>query len=213
MLISIKKRFIFIANTKTASTSLSKALRPYAEIERQGTPARKHASMAAVLDLYQFLFDLPALAPDTFFRFGVIRDPLEWIHSWFRYRQRAKGGQPIAKNITFEEFWRQRDWNIIKNGSPNLQSYRFTDKDFKPLVDYLIPYDQLAEHFQIICETMGIETNLEKLNTSHRTSSTQDIDEGLRAEIVEFYARDYELISQIKELNKTGLAHLKNTRP
>lgn len=59
---------------------------------------------------------------------------------------------------------------------------------------------------------MGIETNLERLNTSHQRSSTQDIDESLKAEIVEFYARDYELISQIEDLIKAGLAHLKNTR-
>ena len=212
MLISISKRFLFIANSKTASTSLSKALRPYAEIERQGSPDRKHVSMGAVLDHYKFLFELPPFAPDTFFRFGVIRDPLDWIHSWYRYRQRAKGTRLIASTTTFEDFWRRRDWNIIKNGSPNLQIYKFTDKDFKPLVDYLIPYDQLAEHFQLICDTMGIETNLERLNTSHQRSSTQDIDENLKAEIVEFYARDYELISQTEDLNKAGLAHLKNTR-
>ncbi|CAI8296400.1 MAG: Uncharacterised protein [Hyphomonas sp. TMED17] len=139
MLISISKRFLFIANSKTASTSLSKALRPYAEIERQGSPDRKHVSMGAVLDHYKFLFELPPFAPDTFFRFGVIRDPLDWIHSWYRYRQRAKG-------------------------------------------------------------------------TRLKASSTQDIDENLKAEIVEFYARDYELISQTEDLNKAGLAHLKNTR-
>ena len=90
MLIGVKKRFVFVANSKTASTSIEKALVPHAEIQRGGGSNRKHIFLRAGLREYGFLFERKKYAADTFFKFGVMRDPVEWIQSWYRYRRATR---------------------------------------------------------------------------------------------------------------------------
>jgi hypothetical protein len=109
MLISIEKRFIFVANTKAASTSVEHLLLPYSDIVRSGNPQRKHIPMQKVLNSYPFLFGQPSFEPSSFFRFGVMRHPLGWIKSWYRYRKGNKVANPIAENVDFSTFWAQKD--------------------------------------------------------------------------------------------------------
>jgi hypothetical protein len=213
LLISIQKRFVFVANSKTASTSIENTLRPQAEIERGGTPRRKHIPMREVLKEYDFLFGNPAYAPDTFFRFGVMRDPLDWLQSWYRYRRGNKVRNPLPADMSFEEFWQKKDWNIQrKNGARNLQRRFFDGPNGNILVDYIIPYDDLARHFGLICAEMGLENPLQEKNVSHIRETESAFPEGLEAEIRDYYARDYALLEQLETLNTKGLEHLKETR-
>ena len=55
MLIGVKKRFVFIANSKTASTTIESMLTPFAEINRVGSPQRKHVSWGEVLEEYSLV--------------------------------------------------------------------------------------------------------------------------------------------------------------
>lgn len=213
MLIGVQKRFVFVANSKTASTSIEKTLRPHAEIERGGSPNRKHIHMRAALKEYDFLFGNPAYAPETFFRFGVMRDPLDWLQSWFRYRRGNKVHSPLPREMTFEEFWQKKDWNIQrKDGTRNLQRRFFTGADDEMLVDYIIPYEDLGTHFGLICESMGLKSPLQERNVSRIKDTEDELSDSLKSEICEFFAQDYELLGQIEKLNEEGLQHLKKTQ-
>jgi hypothetical protein len=209
MLIGVEKRFIFIANTKAASTSIEHVLVNHAEIERASNPQRKHIHMLDVLKEYAFLFNLPGYEPATFFRFGVMRDPIDWIGSWFRYRHSNKVAAPLPKEMDFAAFWAAKDWNIRRaNGAPHLQRDFFTDNSGNLLVDVIIPYRDLDALFSRICAGLWVDKPLPQMNASNEKAETLSIPSGLRDELREYYAEDYKLLSQLPEINFTGLGKL-----
>jgi hypothetical protein len=214
MQISVKKRFVFISNTKNASTSIETALLPFCEIVRGGTSNRKHIWMADALQEYAFLFERPGFEPETFFKFGVMRDPVEWIVSWYRYRKGNKVDAPLPAHMTFAQFWEMGDWNKIiqPTGEKRLQSQFFTGKDGKLLMDFIIPYETLAQAFPIIARSLGIYTALPFENVSILRKDAVDVPGWLIPELRAFYAEDYALIADLPRINETGLKRLTATR-
>ena len=213
MLIGVRKRFVFIADSKTASTSIEHSLVGHAEIQRGGGPQRKHIYLRDALPEYDFLFDRDGYGIESFFTFGVMRDPVSWIQSWYRYRCGNKVESPLPAGMSFGEFWALNDWNrTMLQGVPRLQSYFFTDKAGAPIVDYIIPYSQLAGHFATICEGLGIKTPLQSKNVSKVKSHEIAIAPELAEEMQTFYAEDYALMAQIPQINAAGLAKLKARR-
>jgi hypothetical protein len=213
MLIGVKKRFVFIANSKTASTSIEHSLVGQAEIQRGGGPQRKHIYLRDALPEYDFLFGRDGYGIESFFTFGVMRDPVSWIQSWYRYRCGNKVESPLPAGMSFGEFWALNDWNrTMLQGVPRLQSYFFTDKAGASIVDYIIPYSQLADHFTTICEGLGIKSPLQSKNVSKVKGREIAIAPELAEEMRTFYAEDYALMAQIPQINAVGLAKLKARR-
>lgn len=209
MLIGVKHRFVFVANSKTASTSIEQALANHAEILRGGSPQRKHITLRDALVEYAFLFEREGFEPETFFRFGVIRDPKDWIGSWFRYRRGNKVASPLPKGMDFPAFWARNDWTRHwPDGRPRLQRDFFTDAAGAPIVDYLIPYDRLAEGFAEVTAHLGLTVALGKANVSTEKAESLDIPAKIEAEIRAHYAQDYALIDRMDEINAKGLARM-----
>ena len=209
MLISVKRRFIFVANSKAASTSIEEALYPFAEIERGGTPARKHIGMQDILREYDFLFRNPGLKAPSFFAFGVMRDPLDWISSWFRYRRGNKVASPLPKDISFAEFWAKGDWNrFAAKGRPRLQRDFFADDHGRPLVDMVIPYQDLGPAFAQVTDALGLKVDLGHMNASKLAADADVIPADLVAEVRSHYAADYEFFSRLDDINAKGLQKL-----
>lgn len=191
MLIGVKKRFVFIANSKTASTSIEAMLTPFAEINRIGSPKRKHISWQQCREEYGFVFDNPLYAPETFFRFGVIREPAEWIRSWYNYRftQGASVAARFKNERSFEEFWASDDW--VKRKS---QQSKFIDADGISRFDLIIPLERLSEALPLVQGTLDIPASpLPRENKSKFSLSRKDIHHELIAEINDYYAADYAL--------------------
>ncbi len=209
MLIGVRKRFVFVANSKTASTSIVGALGGHAEIMRGGTPQNKHIHMRDALREYDFLFGQPDHAPDRFFRFGVMRDPIDWIQSWHRYRRGNKVERQLPEDMSFEDFWARKDWNIKRlNGQKNLQSDFFLDTNGQVLVDYIIPYQDIAPHFEKISTALGVKNPLPQRNVSRIKRTDVKLAETLQAEMTEFYADDYALLDRIADINTVGAQKL-----
>ncbi len=99
--------------------------------------------MKQVLNSYPFLFEQPNFSPESFFRFAVMRHPLDWIKSWYLYRKGNKVGNPLAENMDFSAFWAQKDWSILRqDGTKNLQRHMLCSPDDKVLLDVIIPYQR-----------------------------------------------------------------------
>ncbi|SNS72011.1 sulfotransferase family 2 domain-containing protein [Tropicimonas sediminicola] len=213
MQIAVRNRFVFVANSKAASTSLEKALSPHAEIQRSGRPSRKHIHMSKLLEVYDFLFEQPGYGPETFFKFAVMREPMEWIASWYRYRSGNDVGSAIDGKMTFADFWERNDWNITrKDGTRNLQSHFMCDDAGKPLVDFIIRYDRLATEFPEICKGLRLKVELPELNVSRIGRGDSVIPEELRTEVSDHFAEDYALYDRIDEINRRGREVLAETR-
>ena len=205
MLISVEKRFVFVANTKTASTSIEHAFMPHSDIFRGGTPARKHLPLSKIIDTYDFLFGQPEQHPDTYFKFGVMRHPIEWISSWYRFRKGNDVESPLPRDMSFAEFWEQKDWNFIsQEGVPNLQRKMFCAEDGTILADVIIPYYLLNQTLEKICNGLGIQASLTRKNVSNMKPH-QVLPGELREVLLDFYQKDIELFESLAEHNAVGM--------
>jgi len=213
MLIGVARRFVFIANSKTASTSIEDALLPHTEVISTGHPERKHITMQQALRRYAFLFDQPDHAPASYFRFGVMREPIAWIMSWHRYRLGNQVAAPLPPDTSFADFWHRNDWNITRsNGTPYGQAEMFTDDAGHPLVDVIIPHDDVGHVFPLICRGLGITATLPHRNAS-QIKTPPDMPPHLEARIRAHYATDYRLWDSLPELNRIGLSRLERVEP
>ena len=209
MLISVSKRFIFVANTKTASTSIENALLPHGDLIASGTPERRHMPLQTVLKSYPYLFDHPNHARQKFFKFGVMRDPIDWIYSWFRYRKGNAVQSPLPQDMTFEAFWRLQDWNIMRiNGRKHLQIQAFQGRKGNILADMIIPYHQISDMYPQVAHLLGVSSELPQHNVSNLPND-HDIPAHLQDEMHAFYGEDYELWASLDALNSKGMEKLK----
>lgn len=209
MLISVKRKFLFVANTKAASTSIEAVLGRHAEIAHPAGPQGKHLPLEKIRAEYGFLFNAPGQAFDSFFRFGVMRDPMDWILSWFRYRKGNQVEAPLPQDMTFEAFWRAADWNIRDiRGVPYSQGRMFLDQQGKPLADMILPYAQVNEALPPLLRALKIDGCMPHLNVSVIGRDQAAIPDHLHDEIRSFYAADYALYDSLETLNAAGLKRL-----
>lgn len=207
MLISLKKRFLFICNTKAASTSIEASLQHLSDVIHTGTPALKHIAYRDVLKEYQTLFTESGKTPDTLFRFGVMRDPISWISSWFRYRRGNEVQAPLPAEMSFREFWQNNDWNITRhNGTRYLQRTCFEDDFGRISMDFLIRYEELPIGFKEVMQSIGVDAVLPRLNQSNLHENADIVPADLRDELRDFYDADYEIYNKIESINAAGLA-------
>lgn len=205
MLISTSLRFVFVANSKTASTSIEYLLSQYSDIKYQVSPRRKHISLADALK------ERPDFS--NYFKFGIMRDPLEWICSWYRYRTGNRVGSALPRDMTFPEFWARKDWNIVhpKTGRKRLQKDKFCNSNGVLISDIILNMENLSSDFERICVKLGVDGKLPHKNASKKTSRVEDlVPADLQAEIRAFYEDDYAIFDNLDQLNEAGFARLED---
>lgn len=209
MLIGVRKRFLFVANTKAASTSIEGAIGPHAEVSCPGGPQGKHLPLAKVRHQYGFIFSNPAYPFGDFFKFGVMRDPLEWIGSWYRYRKGNKVNVPLPKDMDFAGFWEQGDWNVRRrDGTPYQQSDMFCNHRGEVMTDLIIPYHRLDEVLPRVLSGLKIRVQLPHLNVSALRDTGDLIPESLLPTLRAHFARDYAIFDSLDDKIEAGLARL-----
>ncbi|MGZ9809675.1 gamma-glutamyl kinase [Pseudoroseicyclus sp. H15] len=141
MMVFWQKRLAILAVPKTGTTALEKALGPQADIVFRDPPGLKH------MTLYRYnRFVAPLMErggcpkAETV---AVVREPLDWLGSWYRYRQRDDAWIS-TKGLSFDEFvdgWCRgkrpdyadvgTQWAMVKNEEGGIG------------VDHVFRYDQL----------------------------------------------------------------------
>ena len=171
MLISLSKRFVFVSVTKTGLTSVVEALKPYSEIQNLGRPHKKHMPMYTALSTYDFLFSDSRYPAASFFKFCVMREPLNWLFSWYRYRVGSRNiDSALDPSFSSERFWLLNDWNKWQdkeNQKRFLQKSSFTNPNSGELLfDKVLKYENLEVECSNICRSLGLKAQLQKLNLS-----------------------------------------------
>ena len=104
MLAFFDERLVILATPKTGSTSLAAVLESRASLSVQRPPALKHTGV----DRYRRFLGpyLAATAGVPFEVVAVMREPRDWLGSWFRYRQRADLADPARRTtgLDFDAF-------------------------------------------------------------------------------------------------------------
>ncbi|WP_439154938.1 gamma-glutamyl kinase [Yoonia sp.] len=104
MLVFSKENLVILAVPKTGTTALAGALAPRASMVLRDPPHLKHTPCRRYNRFLRPLLMQPGgQAPELM---AVVRHPVDWLGSWFRYRTRdALAGHPNStRDVTFDDF-------------------------------------------------------------------------------------------------------------
>lgn len=197
MLICSRQSLAYIAVPKTGTTAVEMALKPRADIlfakfRKHTTAQRFHNRIAPFLDE---VFDL---RPD---RIAVMRDPVEQIRSWYRYRagERQKGTENATHGLSFDDFVR----DVIADDPPphagiGSQFNMLTSGKGRVLVHHLFAYETPTRFRSFLDERFGEEIKLKQKNVSPEISAplSPDMLARLRAARAEEFAL-YDRLMQV----------------
>lgn len=105
MLVFWKEKLALLAVPKTGTTALEKVLGPRASIVVSDPPELKHAPMYRYNRFFRPMFEKPCKTDDIE-TMAIIREPISWLSSWFRYRRRAynMGSPTSTHDMSFDDF-------------------------------------------------------------------------------------------------------------
>lgn len=104
MLVFWNERLVLLSVPKTGTHAYAQALGPRASMVVTDPPELKHAPVYRYNRFFRPMFE--KLGAQDMELVAVIREPLSWLGSWYRYRQRpALDGRPTStKGVSFDAF-------------------------------------------------------------------------------------------------------------
>ena len=164
MIVSLTAGIAYLAMPKTGSTAIESVLAPECDIVMSGHPKLKH------MRLRRFeRFVRPLLKDAQVETVAVIREPLDWLGSWYRYRARPQiaGSPNSTAGIGFDRF--VRDW-LSRTPPPHARVGRPADflaaPQGGPGLAHLFRYDDFAALEALLSERFGRALALPRHNVS-----------------------------------------------
>lgn len=104
MLVFSKARLVFLSVPKTGSTAYESALARHASLVVSDPPELKHAPVFRYNRFFRPM--LEKFVSEEMEILAVMREPVSWLGSWYRFRQRpAMAGHPNATHgMSFDDF-------------------------------------------------------------------------------------------------------------
>ena len=175
MLIFWKERLVFLANTRTGSSSIERALETLAHVSVQRPPALKHLPARQVKAHIAPL--LTGVTGDGFTTVALMRDPVDWVGSWYRYRQRddiavaagSTGGQTFADFAEAYLAGGVAGFTGPESGGNaplGRQSDFLCDEAGRLIVDRVFRYEDIGAFIRFLDDRLGCEITLPRLNVS-----------------------------------------------
>lgn len=165
MLVFWEQRLAFLATPKTGSTAIAAALESLAAVSIQRPPLLKHTT---VHRYRRFIGPyLEAASKDTFTLVALMREPTDWLGSWYRFRQRDEtDAGKSTKGISFDAF--VRAW--CQDPRPDFADVGSQGKFLRPRqgvgVDRLFRYEEIDSFVHFLEERLDCEITLPRLNVS-----------------------------------------------
>lgn len=197
MLLSLNKKFLFIANLKTASTSIERVLAPYCELRLTQSNHGKHQSFVEVAERFRWLLGVANI--EDLFIFGVIRDPVDFVLSLYNSHKREQfkdNAKLYTGDMDFARFlsqWVPKNADQLKN-----QYVRFISAEGRLITNLLISYDKLDEGLAIVAEEVGVPDliKLPKANASPQGLERNDLTKEQLDWIEQRFRKDKEFIER-----------------
>lgn len=168
MLIFSRKKLVLFAVPKTGTTALEEALAPHADSAILAPPGQKHCGVAKYERELQRFFE--SSAPQPFERLAIVRAPVSWLGSWYRYRRRdALRGKPaFTGDVSFAHFieaWLSDDPPAFARVG---QQARFLDalSGRAPRVTHLFRYEAMPQAATFLEQRLAQTITLPTRNVS-----------------------------------------------
>lgn len=197
-----KARLLILSQPKTGTTALETALTPRASIVVSKPPELKHISYRGFLK-----FVAPLIEAQTGLRRGdyevvaVMREPRDWLGSWYRYRTRDELKNPqnprsvnFTGNMSFDDFV----CDVCRPSGEQPQHARIKTPSWVALaaagaigIDRLFAYESLDAFYDFVTEKTGkpIEAKTANVSPKMELSLSADTEATLR----EHFAFEFEL--------------------
>jgi hypothetical protein len=192
MLVSVSRRLAYLAMPKTGTQSLERALAPLCDIRYGGLPRVKHMTLQTFERFVRpYLEALGAGDTETL---CVIREPVDWLGSWYRYRGRAAlDGHPNStKDLSFAEFV---EAYLNKPTPPFARVGRISrfvaGASGGPGVTHMFRYENLAGVTRFLSDRFETAIVLPRVNVSSR--ARLDLPAALRARLETELSEDFAL--------------------
>ena len=201
MLLAPGKGFVFLATTKSGSTSIETAFMTHSQMIFRKPPAIKHTTYAGFQRFLQPFLNSKGFPRESYEVVCVFREPIDWLSSWWRYRSREKLANPTdpmhhnyTGDVSFEQFAR-----AFMEGSEQFAQVGRPSEFVRPRsgqaeVDRIFRYDRLDLLVDFLCEKVGEQVEVGSVNTSPERSVSLSEECGI--ELREFFAPEYRIYEQ-----------------
>ena len=180
--------FVFLAMTKTGSTAVEAAFERHAQVVVRRPPRMKHATARTFDKVWVPVLEHYGHPRESYEVLSIVRQPVDWVHSWYRYRSRP-GASSSVGDLGFDEYAERVVSGEAKLGSA---SAFVRPRRGRPGVDRVYRYEHLAEAVAWMAERLGVEPpGLERVNTSPLPPA--EVSERTRALLEAHYAKDVAL--------------------
>lgn len=195
MLVFWDQKLAFLATPKTGSTAIEAALESLSALVVQRPPVLKHTT---VRRFHRFLGPyLEVASGHAFSVTALMREPKDWLGSWYRYRQREDviEEKKSTANVTFDAFvsayCSDTPPEFAAVGSQ--ASFLKTRKDRG--VDYLFRYEDIGGFVTFLEDRLGCEIILPRLNVS--PDANLELSAATEAKLQAFARDDFDLYHSI----------------
>jgi len=198
VLLAPGRGFVFLATTKSGSTSIETAFLRHSQMSLQKPPAIKHTPYAGFQRFLQPFLNSNGFPRESYEVVCAFREPIDWLSSWWRYRSREKLANPTdpmhrnyTGDVSFEQFARaymEGREQFAQVGRPS----RFVQpRPGEAEVDRIFRYDRLDLLVEFLCEKVGEEVDVGSANTSPERSVS--LSKECEIELREFFAPEYRI--------------------
>ncbi len=210
MKISTKYGFAFLCNPKCASSSIEHALDNYSNVRMSRYPIDSELKHINARDYCEFVLPLlkkikPQISIDAF---CIIREPLDWFRSWYKFRTRDALKNPAHKlhknytgKISFNEFVEAHiskgdrlSFATFKEGAEQFNFMKLTENTVG--VNYIFPMDNMAKVSQFLSFKIGEKVNIPKRYVSPKEETF--LDPKLEDKLCEYLRKDITIYKFVK---------------
>ena len=155
MLAIPQRGFVFLSTPKTGSTAIENAFAGRAAIAMRQPPALKHMTARGFQRLVAPILEEFGHPRDSYELVCVIREPVDWVASWWRYRSRpeAAGKPGYTGDMSFDEFAELVVSREIRIG--NLKRF-VVDAEGDVAVSRMFRYDRLDDAVRWMADQIGM---------------------------------------------------------
>ncbi|QCO56848.1 hypothetical protein EOK75_13640 (plasmid) [Pseudorhodobacter turbinis] len=195
MLVFWDQRLAFLATPKTGSTAIESALESLSALVVQRPPVLKHTSVQRYHRFLGPYFEVASGHPFTVA--ALMREPRDWLGSWYRYRQRDDIADPNKSTIgkTFDEFVSAYCQDTPPAFAGVGSQARFLRSRKGRGVDHLFRYEDISSFIAFLEDRLGCEIILPRLNVS--PPGTLDLSASTEALLNSYASEDFALYNSI----------------
>ncbi len=194
MLIFWEKDLVFLANPKAGSTAIEAALEPLANLAVQRPPELKHANLSSYRQyVAPWLASAGRKQPTTI---AVMREPVDWLRSWYRFRIRDDVDDPEHEmtGVSFTEFVKayMAEDSQLRRSIGNQSGFLTNDGQ---QVDRIFRYEDMDNLTHFMEERLDCALHLPRVNVP--PSVDVALEPALEGQLREFLNDDVKLYASL----------------